>query len=178
MKLLLHPHIKESNVHVLQQLLAILDQLDNTAYSSKLDVLSASSIGMHVRHILEFYTCLFMEADIINYDNRKRNLRLETDTDYAIENIVLILATINNIEEDKMIQLAGTESFRDETYMVTTTLSRELQYLSEHSIHHMAIIKIALQSSFPTVNMHQHFGIAFATIKHQQNVHSNVLPTK
>jgi uncharacterized damage-inducible protein DinB len=51
---------------------------------------------------------------------------------------------------------------------VTTTFQRELTYLIEHSIHHLAIISIALRDSFATIEVPKYFGVAFSTIIHQE----------
>jgi len=53
--------------------------LSDEVYSSPLDILSGSSIGQHMRHIVEFYTCLLsqQQGQIINYDLRARNQLIE-----------------------------------------------------------------------------------------------------
>ena len=66
-------------ISILQQLLEMTNQLDDTNYAQALDVFSGSSIGEHKRHIIEFYQCLENVQDgVVSYDSRRRNSTLET----------------------------------------------------------------------------------------------------
>ena len=51
------------------------------------------SIGKHVRHVVEFYECLLLNSinDVVNYDERKRNLLLEENLKYTIDYITEII---------------------------------------------------------------------------------------
>jgi hypothetical protein len=52
--------------------------------------------------------------------------------------------------------------------MNNTSYNRELVYNLEHAIHHMAIMKIAVDNAFPQVQMPENFGVAYSTIRYQQ----------
>ncbi|TAG65626.1 MAG: DinB family protein, partial [Runella slithyformis] len=51
-----------------------------------------------------------------------------------------------------------------------TTLSRELVYIAEHAIHHLAILKIALRAHFPDIALPVHFGVAYSTVQYQNSI--------
>ena len=51
-----------------------------------------------------------------------------------------------------------------------SSVSRELVYLIEHSIHHYAIIAIALRNEFGHVKIPADFGVAYSTSRHKSNV--------
>ena len=55
----------------------VIGQLSNAQFSESLPIFSGSSIGMHARHVIEFYQCLLQKGVVnqgINYDKRIRDL--------------------------------------------------------------------------------------------------------
>ncbi len=44
---------------------------------------------------------------------------------------------------------------------------RELLYNIEHAVHHMAILRIALEADFPHVPLAEHSGVAYSTVQHR-----------
>ena len=161
--------LTHATFEVLNQLAALLEQLDEEEYSLTLPVISNNSIGKHVRHILEFYICLLQGQDggVIDYDLRKRDVRLETEISYALHNINNINALIIQIAENKKLTLIVGFSETDENAAIETTLYREMAYNIEHVIHHFALIKIAVETALAEVKIPENFGVAFSTIKHQ-----------
>jgi hypothetical protein len=51
-----------------------------------------------------------------------------------------------------------------------SNIERELMYNIEHTIHHLAIIKIGLNAVAPQIALSEHFGVAPSTIRHKQNI--------
>lgn len=156
-------------IDVLKQLAQLLTQLDNTQYATPLSILNGSSIGQHTRHVIEFYRCLLQgfSKGIVDYDARERDLTLETDLIFVLENIATIR---HQIEESSSTTLRFSLAVKYNEYapsLVETNFTRELVYLVEHSIHHYALIKIGLQENFPSVVIPNNFGIAYSTVRHQ-----------
>ena len=60
-------------VENLQQIKILLQDLTDENFKKRCDTLFSSTVGQHVRHILEFYICLLngIESGVINYDKRK-----------------------------------------------------------------------------------------------------------
>jgi hypothetical protein len=56
-------------------------------------------------HIIEMFQCLENQYDlgVVNYDKRKRNILIQTDTEFAIQNIVSIQQNLE--KENKNIEL-------------------------------------------------------------------------
>ncbi|AYQ31823.1 DinB family protein [Runella sp. SP2] len=157
---------------VLKQLHGLLSQLTTDEYTQKLPVLNGSSIGQHVRHTVEFFQCLFegFSTGIINYDARKRNLLIETNLGYTLQLIGEISHLINNTSEGHLpIQLKV--NFDDENFeIIETNFMRELVYMVEHSIHHFALIRVGIQVNFKHIQIDSDFGVAYSTIRHQQEL--------
>jgi hypothetical protein len=164
--------VSKVSKNLLNELKAVLIQLDNSSYSKPLELLSGSTVGQHTRHILEFYQCFIdgNTAKEIDYDLRKRNIVIETDSLFAANLIDEINASIDNTSDNNIILKFNNG---DESQFISSSIERELVYNIEHAIHHMAIIKIAIISNYPNITLPLNFGVAPSTVKyHSQNVHS------
>lgn len=160
--------IKNVTIQSLESLGDFIDQLGEELLVKQLDLFSKSTIGQHVRHILEFYTCLLSNQDeVVCYDKRKRELLLETDIDFIQTTINGLKVSIANIEQDKQIRLMAEFSGEGDD-MYTTSLLRELVYCLEHQVHHLAIIKIGVLNERPDFVFDEGFGVAYATIKYRK----------
>jgi len=152
----------------IQQLTDALDQLTAEQYSAASANLSGSSIGQHTRHIIELYQCLLngYEQQYICYDDRKRDVRIETDLAFAKQSLLNIATSVER--EDIQLQLAGVyDDEAQEQLQLSTNYYRELLYNYEHTIHHMALIRVGLKEAGAT-SIAENFGIASSTIRHRE----------
>jgi hypothetical protein len=169
-------HLIQSAVFTIAQLKELLPALDNERYIASLPVFSGRTVGMHVRHIIEFYQCLLLgiaKAEV-DYDARKRDLQLESDTAFAIRNCEQLISDISRIHENPSLTLLTGEDLNVKKIAIPSCFHRELTYVIEHTIHHFAIIKMGCSIAFPDIIFPADFGVAFSTIKHKASVHSNV----
>lgn len=157
--------IKQSILQTFDQLDHLLHQLTNEQYCQPLEILSGETIGKHVRHIVEFFQCLIIASDTICYDDRKREIQIENSISYTLNEIQVIKQAINRI--DPNYQLKIKQFVAGETLIFTTTRGRELIYCIDHSIHHFAIIKLAIEQTYPEILIDHSFGIAYSTLKYQ-----------
>lgn len=156
---------------VLDDLRHYLSVIEPVIYQTPLDLLSGSTIGQHTRHIVEFYSCLLeqntsCDVPVINYARRKRDLLIESAPDHALQYIEQISQQVNELNMDKPCIL-DCEEHGHQNLKVPSTIGREVVYNIEHTIHHLAIIKIALKTS-TTIELPEHFGVAPSTIRHRQ----------
>jgi hypothetical protein len=162
---------------VLCQLTNAINQLEHTEYKKSIENLSNSSIGKHVRHVIEFYQCMMKgcQEEIINYDNRVRDKMIEESREFAIQCINKFLFDLKTVDLKKTLTLEVTYGNGSEIKL-TTTFEREMVYNIEHAIHHMALIKIGIKEINGEMELPIEFGVAASTIQHQQqnHVHSNV----
>jgi TATA-box binding protein (TBP) (component of TFIID and TFIIIB) len=88
------------------------------------------------------FQCLENQYDlgVVNYDKRKRNILIQTDTEFAIQNIVSIQQNLE--KENKNIELL--QIIDGEEIRIESNYFRELLYNLEHCIHHQALIKVAI----------------------------------
>ena len=156
----------------LKSLLRFLEQLDAKLYSKPLDVFNGSSLGGHTRHIIEFYHCLIKNYNqgTINYDLRERDKNIETDPELAAAAVQNIIHELQKINFNDNVELHM--SYDPQNNSVDTVISnvkREVVYNLEHTIHHMALIKIGVKATAPQIILENEFGVAPSTIKFQQN---------
>ncbi|MBP6455491.1 MAG: hypothetical protein KA275_02075 [Chitinophagaceae bacterium] len=157
----------------LVQLKKVLSHSTTLHYTSRLQILFESTIGMHVRHIIEFYQCLAdnNSTGIISYDDRIRNSQFENDLEFTISYLDILIEKISSIENNENLILLNDNTFTGNKLEIKTNTNRELTYLIEHTIHHLAIIKMAYTSNFQEIIFDDDFGVAFSTIKYKNSVH-------
>jgi hypothetical protein len=154
-----------SIISSLNQLKGLLEELEDAEYATPCAFLSNSSIGEHTRHIIEMFQCLEVNYDlgIVNYDDRKRNKSIETDTAFAISQIHAIQQTLD--KQNKKIAIV--HYLDGEEIRIDSNYRRELLYNLEHCIHHQALIKVAVLQS-DTVSVAADFGVARSTIDYKK----------
>jgi hypothetical protein len=160
------------NIETLVEIENIVKILDDDTYIKKIEVLSGSSIGQHIRHIVEFYVCLFSNENFVNYDDRKRDVLIENSPMFCLEVIEQLKSKIQTLDLNRT--LTFKHLINNEEIFLTTNYARELIYLAEHSIHHFALIKIGIQAVRPSINLNESFGIAASTIKYRENNKSEI----
>jgi hypothetical protein len=149
----------------LSENIELLRQLTNDEFTQKNPELSNATIGEHMRHIIELFGCLLENYDygLINYDDRKRDILLQTDKDEAITIIEKYLLELD--KPNKPLSL--THNCFSPIELLQTNYFRELIYNLEHSIHHQALIKVALHS-FPHIKIPSSFGVAPSTLEYRK----------
>ena len=154
---------------IITQLQLLLNQMEKASYSDSLPILQGSSVGQHLRHVIEFYVCLSrqMETGIVNYDDRERNHQLENDLGYTRRILNELSDEVAGWHTDKPLQLRAIYGDVAGT-LVPTSLARELVYLIEHAVHHMAIVKMAVAHHLPHVTLPASFGVAHSTLQHRE----------
>lgn len=110
---------------------------------------SVSSIGKHIRHIIDHYSCFFktLAENYINYDNRPRVPVLETRVDAAtreLDEIGRRLSELRNFKPGRIYILISVDPDEKVT-TVESNLKRELLFLQSHTLHHMAVIQLMLR---------------------------------
>jgi hypothetical protein len=105
------------------------------------------------------------ETGCINYELRQRNYQIETDADFAIAQMHQIIANMK--PQDAEVLLFTKYQADQEPIITKTTIARETIYNIEHTIHHMAIMRIAAKATF-NIDLEETFGVAPSTIQYKQ----------
>ena len=137
----------------------------------------AQAVGPHVRHIIEHYQALLgalsQGEGCVDYDARLRDLRVQTDPTKTLAALQQLTTAFTTLAEDPHLNLntalttrlqAGTSGELE--LQVSTTLGRELLFLSSHTVHHYALLGQYCRAA--GVEMGHDFGKAPATIAFEQ----------
>jgi hypothetical protein len=159
------------NVRWLRQALRLLSSLDDTVYSTTPRGLAPHRAGAHLRHILEFYQCFLegLECSHIDYDARRRDETIEYSRDaasVAIRSIIRTLEASRDLYQERIIwvRMEDAESNAVLEGFMESSISRELQVLSSHTVHHFALIAISIRMH--GVEIDSDFGMAPSTLRY------------
>jgi hypothetical protein len=152
---------------VFVQLQNLLNTLTDGEYQQASTVLNGSSVGQHVRHTIELFQCLQQgyNTGIVNYENRKRDPKIETDKTVALA-LLTEIATMLQLPNKPLLLHSLYEEQNSEGIQVATNFYREIVYNLEHTIHHMALIRIGVQD-VTNIKLKDNFGVAPSTIQHR-----------
>ena len=160
--------LKEPIQNVFVQLSESLNLLQDAEYTKPSKILFNATIGQHTRHIIELFLCLEKgyTGGVVNYEKRKRDHRIETDRKLAIQ---LLKDIYHRIERPNIDIVLETEDYEDTitTVSIPTNYYREIAYNLEHTIHHMALIRVGI-NEVSSVELPEEFGVAFSTIKYRK----------
>lgn len=162
-------YLKEPITSLFIQMKSMLGGLSDQQYTQKIEMMSDFSIGAHVRHVIEFYLELNngYSSGNVNYDLRKRDHAIESNRGFALLKLQEILLTLD--KSDRQLQLSGSYSLADEDgFSVPSSYYRELIYNLEHTVHHMALIRIGVER-VSSIRLPAHFGLAVSTLKYKQS---------
>lgn len=165
---LLQMSVIDSCRNNLLEIKSLVQQLSDEQYRRPVALFDDSTIGQHVRHIIEFYQCLIagVATGLVSYDSRKRDRRIETDRHYAMYCMDKIGSNINIPDLDACLKFEANYSpDGNGQVMAETTWCRELAVCLEHSIHHQALIKIGLKELAMDKMVNNTFGIAPSTVR-------------
>ena len=160
----LHKAVK--NVFV--QLSGTLGQLTAAQYTQPVNLLSQATIGQHVRHIMELFICLNngYENGTVNYDSRKRYQLIETNKEFAAAMLSGICQQLDRPDKALLLESCYDDS-TDSTIIIPTNYYREVVYNLEHTVHHMALIRVGI-IEVSEIELPEGFGVASSTIKYRK----------
>ncbi|MEM1229526.1 MAG: DinB family protein [Pseudomonadota bacterium] len=146
------------NQHTLAQVLEVLEQVPMAIYTRSYAPVN-SSMGTHVRHVLEFYRlflCGCAEGPI-SYERRRRDPALEQDPVRIRTETQGLLDGLAQLKTDRPVLVEHC----DRT-LARSSVLRELQFLVDHATHHLAMVNII--GALAGVALPEALGVAQATL--------------
>lgn len=134
---------------------------------------SSSSIGAHIRHILDRFHCFFagQAGASIDYDARKRDQEIEHNLEAATFALASVARRIEQLGEssigNELIVVKESVLPSSPAVEISSTVERELMGLITHSIHHLAIISLLAKSFGHQID--SDFGKAPSTIVYERS---------
>lgn len=121
----------------------LLKNISDNEYSNSTIAPYYSSIGGHMRHILDVFDCVFegMASNEINLINRKRNELSENYTKNGIEYFEKTLATLQTLKTEDFNRIVKvTDDLGLGIVSTNYTLAAILIQAHSHAIHHFASV--------------------------------------
>jgi len=141
--------MSNSYVDIIEQAVSLLDDISLADYQEVLTPHFSSSIGGHIRHIVDHFLALKQASTSgeINYNKRNRHADLEQFPQSAIATCESITAWLEETRSTQLLNqrvLVTTDIDISHTKGTTceSTLERELVFVASHAIHHYALIRI------------------------------------
>ena len=166
----LQPNTRSDTAHLTRATLEVIQQLGDLIaavgeHYPRQPEPGASSIGRHVRHILDHFTALrcAIRSGRVNYNLRDRDNAVESDPAAARVEIEQIRAWLTGGDlEDRPLEVESEISIsKYQNICLPGSLHREIIYVINHTIHHIAYAKtIARQMQLP---LDAQLGVAPAT---------------
>jgi len=164
--------IKQAHGQCCNDCIDLLRELSAQSYRRCIE--THSSIGTHVRHVVEFYSCFFDGVQSvpaqIDYDTRPRDKSLEMDKDFAIKALRAIkdrLVVIEDLEQ-KVAVYEGLSLGAAKRFTLNSSAGRELVFIHSHFVHHMGIIRILAE--LQGIHLPDCFGKAAATLNFERKI--------
>nr|WP_298249163.1 hypothetical protein [uncultured Halomonas sp.] len=158
----------EENRCSLYQLESLLVAVSPTAYRRGFDAEARQTLGRHVRHILDHYQALLNGVDVacIDYEARVREPDLEQDPAVARERLGQIREGLTRLGEyaTASLQVRYPVDEAGDSLSLTTSLARELAFLTSHTVHHMALLQVLARQL--EMKLPADFGVHPSTLRH------------
>lgn len=122
----------------------LLENIEDQVYANKQLPPYYSSIGGHLRHVLDVFNCLFKglnQQNEIDLTLRERNVLAENYTEHGIVYINNIIEGLENIKGENLNKKVFViDDMGGGKCTVESTLGAILMQAQSHAIHHFATI--------------------------------------
>ncbi len=134
--------IIQSTLKTLNKTKVLLDNLSNDQLCDATVSPYYSSIGSHLRHILDFYNCILIDtnSDTVDLTARTRDKAVESDCGRAENYLNLVIDKLNTavLKTDKKVTVIDDLGMGK--IEIPYTYGALLAQANSHTIHHYAII--------------------------------------
>lgn len=162
---------------------SLLLDLTDDIYANPFPEAEGASIGAHYRHHLEHVDAWLNpdDYDIIDYDARQRDRRLETDRSAALERTRKQMEACRHIAPDHLQRAAAVrcrvsyEQNEKESALTPSSVGREAMNVIVHGIHHYALMAILCR--LHGIRIPEGFGVAPSTARHRHELAQPVSST-
>src|SRR5438093_5003380 len=134
--------IVNAAIAILAQGEDLLRVLTTESYTRRVPLAFNACIGGHYRHCLDHFTSLLrgLDADTVDYDHRERDVRIESQPDFALALTRQMRAQLERLPLGALgthVRARCEVSYaHGESPVTGSTFGRELVYAIAHAIHH------------------------------------------
>ena len=155
--------LRNATLEVLEQVQQLI-RLSERVYSQQ-HAVAMSPIGTHIRHIID-HLWAFQEGTktaCIDYNSRHRETILENDPLLAEKAVMLFSQWLSeaNLDTKSLTVISEISVSQCESTLMKSNINRELAYLINHTLHHIAYAKLLAKTL--GIDVPDHLGVAPAT---------------
>lgn len=145
--------------------IGLIQTLEKEIYAKSGERGGGGSVGAHFRHNIDFAENFLkgLEAGKIDFASRERDERIEQEPELAIRRIETIVRRLRQLSPAVLETNIAVRSEIDDTLCHFSSVSRELEFLHSHTVHHHALIAEKLKSF--RLETSPDFGVAPSTLK-------------
>jgi uncharacterized damage-inducible protein DinB len=134
---------------LLDELASLVMSFDPDTYRARPLPEVSGSVGEHVRHCLDHIAALVgaTPSRVLSYDHRERGTNVERDPAEALRRILRLKASLDRWQPrslDDPLRVMSLITPAGESIVGWSTLGRELAFVTNHTIHHQALIAVLL----------------------------------
>ena len=146
----------------------LLENITDEQYSNTSIAPYYSSIGGHIRHVLDVFSCVFIGMELnkkIDLTKRERNTKAETYTAHGLNYMNQIINKLNQLKTiDLKQEVLIVDDLGNGCCTVQSTLEGMLLQAQSHTTHHFATIGYMLHALNITLPV-DNFGVNPTTPK-------------
>ena len=140
------------------------------------DLAAFPSVGPHLRHCVDHFRLLLdgWRSGSVDYDARPRDLRLEQDPRAVRDALAAIagsLADLTSADLSRGLTVIQSAAPGRPPLSSPSRLERELVVLSGHTIHHIALMRLAARAA--GVEIPSRLAVAYSTEAHRESLAMN-----
>jgi uncharacterized damage-inducible protein DinB len=127
----------------LQRGIKLLNNISDDEYSNKSIAPYYSSIGCHMRHVLDVFSCIFkgLENNYVDFSVRERNECAEQQTSVGVDYFQAIIDQLRTLKkEDFNTAIKVSDDMGLGNEIANYTIGSALMQAQSHAIHHYASI--------------------------------------
>ncbi len=167
--------VREYAACVLQMTEKLVEGLTNEQYAAPSPSTGNSSIGQHMRHVLDHFRAPLQTEvnDVVDYDYRKRGVSVETDRLECLETLMSMIRTLRALAPQELAQRVGARfmaSADGGEFTLPSSRVREVAFAAHHAIHHQALIAVIAREHGATLP--EGFGKAPSTLSFERGEHA------
>jgi uncharacterized damage-inducible protein DinB len=169
--------LAQRNAAFLGQALELLAALPASVYAARPKHFERGGVGVHLRHVLDHYDAFLdgLESGRIDYDARERDPATESDIEVARARLRSTIARMSVLvsksesaprSAGNAVEVAMDLGGQAGEASSASSAGRELQYLVAHTVHHFALMAVALRlvGHEPGPD----FGVAPSTLRYEE----------
>lgn len=141
----------------------VIESIDDAAYRRSSN--TSGSVGAQFRHNLDFLLSLLngIDSGRIDFSDRKRDLRVEMDREFAVSCFADVIRRLTNIHPRTAGKSVLVRSEINVDTWLPSSVGREVEFVHSHTVHHHALICEKLVGFGIAVG--SYFGVAPSTLE-------------